>query len=162
MQKSVDDGKASDISYVAGGSKFNYRVCGIMIRGGSVLAMRDERSPYYYLPGGRVKMGETAENAIVREIKEELGIEIKVDDYLTTIEYDYPKFHLSMDCFFCHIEEGSPTLLEHEAARWLSGDQLEQVDWLPADLIIISDIKERISNKENDTGIKCQCECDAY
>lgn len=113
-------------------------------------------------PGGKVEEGETSEEALIREIKEELGIEIKVDDYLTTIEYDYPKFHLSMDCFFCHIEEGSPTLLEHEAARWLSGDQLEQVDWLPADLIIISDIKERISNKENDTGIKCQCECDAY
>ena len=66
--------KSSDVSYVVGSSKFNYRVCGIMIREGKILAMHDERSPYYYLPGGRVKMGETAECAIVREIEEELGI----------------------------------------------------------------------------------------
>ena len=64
----------TDISYAASGSKFNYRVCGIMIHDGKILAMRDERSPYYYLPGGRVKMGETAEHAIVREMKEELGV----------------------------------------------------------------------------------------
>ena len=96
-------------------------------------------------PGGKVEEGETSEEALVREIEEELEIEIKVDEYLTTIEYDYPAFHLSMDCFFCHIEEGAPTLNEHEAAKWLSGDQLELVDWLPADLSIMDEIKEKLS-----------------
>ncbi|MBP5311407.1 MAG: NUDIX domain-containing protein [Clostridia bacterium] len=74
MEKIAHELKPSDISYVIGDSKFNYRVCGIMIHEGKILAMRDERSPYYYLPGGRVKIGETAERAIVREIYEELGI----------------------------------------------------------------------------------------
>lgn len=74
MQQFIEKEIPADISYVAGNSKFNYRVCGIMIRDGRVLAMYDERSPYYYLPGGRVKMGETAEHAVIREIEEELGI----------------------------------------------------------------------------------------
>jgi ADP-ribose pyrophosphatase YjhB (NUDIX family) len=74
MQKPAEESRSPDVSCVFGNSKFNYRVCGIMIRDGSILAMHDERSPYYYLPGGRVKMGETAECAILREIKEELGV----------------------------------------------------------------------------------------
>ena len=74
MRKNTDDGKPADISYVAGGSRFKYRVCGIMLRGGKVLTVRDERSPYRYLPGGKVRLGETAEHAAVREIEEELGI----------------------------------------------------------------------------------------
>ena len=93
-------------------------------------------------PGGKVEEGETKEEALVREIKEELGILIEVDRFLTTIEYDYPAFHLSMGCFYCHIKEGSPILMEHEAARWLSKTQIELVDWLPADLTIIEMVKE--------------------
>ena len=109
-------------------------------------------------PGGKVEEGETSEEALIREINEELGILIAVDDYLTTIEYDYPTFHLSMECFFCHIEEGSPTLNEHEAAKWLSVDQLDQIDWLPADLTIIGDIKERITIHMNELDTEdCQC-----
>ncbi len=93
-------------------------------------------------PGGKVEEGETKEEALVREIKEELGILIEVDRFLTTIEYDYPTFHLSMGCFYCHIKEGSPVLKEHEAARWLSKTQIESLDWLPADLTIIDMVKE--------------------
>ena len=78
---------------------------------------------------------------MAREIREELDTEIVVGDYLTTIEYDYPKFHLSMQCFWCRIVEGTPVLKEHEAARWLDQERIESVDWLPADLTIIPLIK---------------------
>ena len=84
-----------------------------------------------------MKAGETAEAALCREIREELAAEIEVEEYITTIEYDYPKFHLSMDCFWCRIREGELKLLEHEAARWLPLDDLLQVKWLPADLKVI-------------------------
>lgn len=93
-------------------------------------------------PGGKVEPGETPEQAIVREIREELTAEIEVDRYLDTIEYDYPKFHLSMQCFICHVKSGHLQLLEHEAARWVTKDQLDQVPWLPADLTIIEKVKQ--------------------
>ena len=85
--------------------------------------------------------GETPEMALVREIKEELNTEISADRFLTTVEYDYPEFHLSMDCFWCHVEEGEMVLVEHEAARWLPLDDLRQVKWLPADLLVIDEIE---------------------
>ena len=93
-------------------------------------------------PGGKIEDGETPEEAIVREIKEELDTDIKVERYFDTIEYDYPEFHLSMDCFLCSIVEGNPVLKEHEAARWLTKEELGSVDWLPADITIIDKIKE--------------------
>ena len=93
-------------------------------------------------PGGKVEEGETPQEALKREIEEELETESEVGDYLTTIEYDYPKFHLSMKCYWAKIVEGKPVLLEHEAAKWLTKDTIDSVDWLPADLTIIGKVKE--------------------
>ncbi|MCR4582202.1 MAG: 8-oxo-dGTP diphosphatase MutT [Prevotella sp.] len=95
-------------------------------------------------PGGKMEGGETAEEALVREIWEELATRIGVDRLLTTVEWDYPKFHLRMHCFICHIEMGHPQLLEHEAARWLSLAELDAVDWLPADRLVVEKLKEEI------------------
>ena len=92
-------------------------------------------------PGGKIEPGETPQEALAREIKEELDIEIEVKDFLETVEYDYPEFHLSMDCFFCSIKSGELVLKEHEAAKWLTAEKLDSVDWLPADKGLIEGIR---------------------
>ena len=92
-------------------------------------------------PGGKVEAGESPEEALKREILEELDTKIVVEKLLTTVEYDYPKFHLKMHCYWCSIESGSLTLKEHEAARWLTMEQINSVDWLPADRIVVDEIK---------------------
>ena len=97
-------------------------------------------------PGGKIEPGETPQEALVREIKEELDIEIEVKDFLETVEYDYPEFHLSMDCFFCSIRSGELVLKEHEAAKWLTVETLDSVDWLPADKGLIEGIREYLKN----------------
>ena len=97
-------------------------------------------------PGGKIEPGETSKEALVREIKEELDIEIEVKDFLETVEYDYPEFHLSMDCFFCVIRSGELVLKEHEAAKWLTVETLDSVDWLPADQGLIEGIREYLDN----------------
>ncbi|MBF1014181.1 MAG: (deoxy)nucleoside triphosphate pyrophosphohydrolase [Lachnospiraceae bacterium] len=93
-------------------------------------------------PGGKMEEGETAKEALKREILEELDMKISVGDRIKTVEYDYPTFHLSMDCFMCEIEEGTPILKEHEAARWLDKSSLSSVDWLPADIEIVQILEE--------------------
>jgi 8-oxo-dGTP diphosphatase len=95
-------------------------------------------------PGGKIEEGETPEEAIVREITEELDTVIKVEKYVDTIEYDYPEFHLSMDCFLCSVVEGDLVLKEHEAARWLTKKTIDSVDWLPADVTILDKVRDML------------------
>lgn len=94
-------------------------------------------------PGGKIEDGETLQEALIREIKEELDTTIQVGDLVDTVEYDYPDFHLSMQCFLCTILKGRLLLKEHEAAKWLSRDDLDTVDWLPADLDLVQRLKQK-------------------
>ena len=95
-------------------------------------------------PGGMIEPGGGPQEALVREIKKEMDAGMGVKDYLETVEYDYPEFHLSMDCFFCVIKSGELVLKEHEAAKWLTAETLDSVDWLPADKGLIEEIRNRI------------------
>lgn len=99
---------------------------------------------WWEFPGGKMEPGESPEEALVREIREELDTEISVGKLITSVEYDYPKFHMLMDCFMCNIVSGDLKLLEHEAARWLSADELWDVKWLPSDIRVIEEIEKII------------------
>ena len=118
-------------------------VAAVIMKKGKVFATQrgyGEFKDGWEFPGGKVEAGESPEEALRREIREELEVEVNVGDLIDTIEYDYPAFHLSMKCYACTIAGGSPHLLEHEAARWLSADQLDSVAWLPADITLIPKI----------------------
>lgn len=98
---------------------------------------------WWEFPGGKVEAGETSEEALVREIKEELDTLVSVDEFVTTVEYDYPEFHISMDCFICSVISGELKLLEHESAKWLPLSDPWQVKWLPSDIEVIKKLTER-------------------
>ena len=116
-------------------------VAAIICDGNKVLATQrgyGEWKDRWEFPGGKVEEGEGAEEALRREIREELVTDIRVGEKLTTVEWDYPKFHLTMHCFLCEVVNGGLTLLEHEAARWLTKEQLGSVKWLPADEEVVN------------------------
>ena len=115
------------------------------IKGDKIFATQrgyGEWKDWWEFPGGKMEAGETPEEALKREIREELSTEISVDEFLCTVEYDYPKFHLTMHCYLCSLLTEALHLNEHEAAKWLTKDELDSVKWLPADLLIIEKIKE--------------------
>ena len=116
-------------------------VCAIIINNGKIFACQrgyGEWKDWWEFPGGKIESGETPEEALQREIREELSIDISIDRHLTTVDYDYPDFHLTMHCYLCHLKDDiQPHLLEHEAARWLGRSELAEVKWLPADVEVI-------------------------
>ena len=134
-------------------------VAGIIIEDGKVFATQrgyGEFKDGWEFPGGKIEQGETPEEAVVREIMEELDTEVEVKELFDTVEYDYPKFHLSMDCFICKIKKGDLVLKEHEAAKWLTKEKLgtvewltketlHTVDWLPADYGLVEKLREMLS-----------------
>ena len=120
-------------------------VAAIIIENGKVFATQRGYGVFkdgWEFPGGKIEPGETPEEAIVREIKEELDTEVEVIELLDTVEYDYPNFHLSMGCFICKIKSGDLVLKEHEAAKWLTKDTLGSVEWLPADMGLVREIEK--------------------
>ncbi len=123
-------------------------VAAIIIKGNQVFATQrgyGEFKGWWEFPGGKIETGECPQEALKREIREELDAEISVGDLLETVEWDYPTFHLTMHCFICTLESESLHLNEHEASTWLTKDTLESVKWLPADFILLEKIAMRLS-----------------
>ena len=122
-------------------------VAAIIRKGDKIFATQrgyGEWQDWWEFPGGKMEAGETPEEALVREIREELSAEISVDEFLCTVEYDYPGFHLTMHCYLCSLVTEALHLNEHEAAKWLEKDELDSVKWLPADVIVVQTIKTKI------------------
>lgn len=127
-------------------------VAAIIIKDNKIFATQrgyGEFKDGWEFPGGKVEQGEAPENAIVREIKEELDTVIEVIEHFDTVEYDYPNFHLSMKCYICSVLSGKLELLEHEAAKWLDKDSLDSVAWLPADLGLVDKLKDYLSKNRS-------------
>lgn len=125
-------------------------VAAIIRKGDKIFATQRGYGPwkdYWEYPGGKVEAGETPQQALVREIREELDTEIRVDKYLTTIEWDYPQFHLTMHCYICSLLTEALHLNEHEAARWLGAGELDGVNWLPADYQLIPLIAGELAHR---------------
>ena len=121
-------------------------VAAVIRKDGKIFATQrgyGEWQDWWEFPGGKMEPGETPEEALKREILEELSTEISVDQFLCTVEYDYPKFHLTMHCYLCSLLSEALHLNEHEAARWLSMDELNSVKWLPADVLVVNAIKNK-------------------
>ena len=119
-------------------------VAAIIRKGDKIFATQrgyGEWKDWWEFPGGKMEVGETPEEALVREIREELSAEISVDEFLCTVEYDYPAFHLRMHCYLCSLMTDSLHLNEHEAAKWLTKNELHSVKWLPADVELISHLR---------------------
>lgn len=118
-------------------------VAAIIVEGEKIFATQRGYGEFkggWEFPGGKIEAGESPEEALIREIREELEVEIKVGKLVQTIEYDYPTFHLSMNCFWAEIVSGNIVLKEHKDAKWLSKDELKTVEWLPADVSLIEHI----------------------
>ena len=119
-------------------------VAAVIVRNGKIFATQrgyGEWKDWWEFPGGKIEPGESPEEALQREIREELAIDIAIGRLLTTVDYDYPDFHLTMHSYLCHLKDDiQPHLLEHEAARWLGKSELEEVKWLPADVEVIKAI----------------------
>lgn len=122
-------------------------VASIIIKNDKILATKRGYGEFvnmWEFPGGKIEYGEAKEDALRREIKEELDVAISIHSFLATIEYDYPLFHLIMHCYICSIASGELTLIEHKDAKWLSIDQLDTVAWLPADIEVLDKIRRLI------------------
>lgn len=122
-------------------------VAGIIKDGDKIFATQrgyGEFKDGWEFPGGKMEPGETPQQALVRELKEELAVDVKVGEFLCTVDYDYPTFHLTMHCFYCSVIGGELTLLEHEASKWLKMTELHSVNWLPADVDVVAALERNL------------------
>ena len=122
-------------------------VAGIIKDGDKIFATQrgyGEFKDGWEFPGGKMEPGETPQEALARELKEELAVDVNVGEFLCTVDYDYPTFHLTMHCFYCSVIGGELTLLEHEASKWLKMTELHSVNWLPADVEVVAELERNL------------------